>query len=260
MTDLIDLSHVLFSDQMNFVDFVETDDICSQGVGEAYRAAPEFPPHNATLNLLPPTYYSLGNGIADNRRINDTVLKIAADWKGCAFGVAEPKYGDCAREEIHRIASLGAKGVVWSPRAQGVFGNDMHMISLCRLVAELGMVSLIRSAPYSINESLMRIWDLAANCVDAPMVALGALVSWENIQTIQQKPGGPPNLLYDISGISTTRDLESVVAAVGPARVLFGSGGGRFLRSTLELVQSCAFDAGARDVILHGNAASLLKL
>ena len=98
--------------------------------------------------LTPPIYYSLANGIADNRAINDALLVAAAAHPGWrAFGVAEPKYGNAAAAELDRLAAQGAAGVVWSPRAQGLFGNDHSLAELVRHAAGRGLVSMIHSAP-----------------------------------------------------------------------------------------------------------------
>lgn len=260
MTRLIDINHRLFSEGNDFVDLVETDEICRIAAGGSAPSKPVVEGYSASFAVHPPTYYSLSNGVADNRRINDVLLRIGAAWEGRIVGVAEPKYGEPARDEIRRIAGLGASGIVWSPRAQGVFANDTHMADLCRFVAGLGLVSMIQTAPYSINESLTRIWHLAASCPDAPMVVLGALASWENIQTMQQNRGGPENLFYDTSGLCAARDMEGVVVAMGADRLVFGSGGRRLLAATLGIVESCSFDAAAKEAILSRNAAGLLGL
>jgi predicted TIM-barrel fold metal-dependent hydrolase len=255
---VVDVTHVLFSRGNDYVDFIDTNEMCRSADA---RSLPEHGEGDASVFVLcPPTYYSLSNGIADNRRINDLLLGIGARSGDRVIGVAEPKYGEQTRKEIRRIAALGATGVVWSPRAQGVFADDAHMASLCEFVAGFGMISMIRTAPYSINESLARLWHLAVRCPALPLVVLGAFASWENIQTIQHNNGGPANLFYDISGIAADRDLEGTVAAIGAGRLLFGSGGHRFLRITREIVEHCSFDDGAKRAILSGNAAKLLKL
>lgn len=208
--------------------------------------------------VLPPAFYPLAEGIADNRRLNDLMLEFAATCDGRAYGVAEPKYEDAARAEIERIARKGAVGVVWSPRAQGVFADDGHMAGLVRFAASAGLVSLIHSAPYSINESLARVWHLAAQCRDLPIVVLGALASWENVQAIQQGRQDLPALYYDISGVASVRDLGGLVAAIGPERFLFGSGGARFHAATLDVVERCPFDDEAKTLILAQNARRLI--
>ena len=208
--------------------------------------------------LTPPVYYSLANGIADNRAVNDALLAAAGErpgWRAC--GVAEPKYGAAAVQEIERLAALGAAGVVWSPRAQGVFGNDQSLAELCRHAHGLGLVSMIHSAPYSINEGLWRLWALAAQCPGVPLVLLGACESWENIQLIREHKGGGDNLFYDLSLLSESWDLDGLAGSIGAEHLLLGSGGADLFARTLGIVERSGLAAEAKQAILSGNAKRL---
>ena len=181
MERLVDINCNPFARGHDFVDFIEVE--------EAERIAAAFSPElpdgcAATLQLTPPLYYCLADGIAATRRINDALLANAARIGGLAAGVVEPKFGDAALAEIERIGSLGARAIVWSARAQGVFINDRLMAELCRFAFAQGLVPMIHSAPFSVNESLERVWSLARQCEDVPMVVAGALASWENVQAI----------------------------------------------------------------------------
>lgn len=255
---LADVNHVLFSLGNDYVDFIETDMLCGDEVAAGLPERGGSEGSGSRFVLCPPTYYSLSNGIADNRRINDMLLGIAARSGDRAMGVAEPRFRDAAHEEIDRIAALGAAGMVWCPRAQGVFADDQHIAGLCHHVHAAGMVSLVRAAPYSMNESIRRLWHLAEQCGDFPLVIVGAFASWESIQTIQHLKG-PENISYDVSGIAAARDLQRTVDLLGPDRLLFGSGGPRFLKRTLETVAACTFDEAAKSAILWDNAAALFK-
>lgn len=215
----------------------------------------------AALRLLtPPAYYSLTNGIADNRAINDALVAAAAKIGSRAFGVAEPKYGDVAALEIERLASLGAAGVVWSPRAQGLFGNDSGLAELIRHADRLGLVSMIHSAPYAINEGLWRLWNLAGRCDGASLVILGAFESWEGIQQVRDSKGGPSGVFYDLSAMSEGYDLDHLVASMGAERLLFGTGGGDGFAATMGVIARSTIGEQDRDAILRGNAARLFRL
>jgi predicted TIM-barrel fold metal-dependent hydrolase len=208
--------------------------------------------------LTPPLYYTLCNGIADNRRINDAMLRSASRNRALAFGVAEPKFGEAAYEEIRRIGVSGSAGLVWSPRAQGIFADDHSLADLCRHVAGCHMISLIHAAPYSINEALWRIWNLARRCKDFPLIIVGAFQSWEAIQIASDGKGGPENIFYEISGLSESHDLNSLVNAVGSGRLLFGSGGPRFQLGQRALVKASAVSSSDKEAILANNARALL--
>ena len=217
------------------------------------------PGPGATRVLTPPAYYSLAEGIAGNRRINDALIAAASARPGWrALGVAEPKYGEAASTELERLAALGAAGVVWSARAQGLFANDHVLAGMCRHAAGCGLLSMVRSAPYSINEGLWRVWALAAQVPDIPLVVLGALESWENIQFVREYRGGGDNLFYDLSNLSEAWDLDALVGSMGAERLLFGSGGGDLFAATLAMVDRSTIAATAKQAILAGNAAQLL--
>ncbi|MGE3692850.1 MAG: amidohydrolase family protein [Novosphingobium sp.] len=212
----------------------------------------------ARLILTPPTYYTLANGLADNCAINDALAAAAKARPGnCACGVVEPKYGDVAVAELERMASIGLAGVVWSARAQGFFANDHMLAELCRHAHGLGLVSLIHSAPYSVNEGLWRVWALAKMCPGVPLVVTGALESWENIMMAREARGGPEGVFYTLSMISESWDLDGMVASCGAEQLLFGSGGSDLFARTLGIVERSSVLAGAKDAILSGNAGGL---
>lgn len=207
--------------------------------------------------LTPPVYYSLANGIADNRAINDALVTAARGMGSRAFGVAEPKYGDAAAREIERLAALDAAGVVWSPRAQGQFGNDAALAELIRHADRLGLVSMIHSSPYSINEALWRIWNLAGQCGGTALVILGAFESWEGIQQVRDAKGGPSGVFYDLSAMSEGYDLDHLVASMGADRLLFGTGGGDGLAETMGAIERSTIGEHDRAAIFNRNAAWL---
>ncbi len=235
--------------------------IDSPSIAGRIEQAPDTVAPEVRRMLTPPVYYSLANGIADNRAINDALLAAAAARPGWrAFGVAEPKYGEAAVAEIERLASLGAAGVVWSPRAQGVFGNDRSLADLCIHADKCGLASMIHSAPYSVNEGLWRLWALAAQCPGVPLVMLGAFESWENIQLAREHRGGGDNLFYDLSLLSESWDLDALVGSLGADRLLLGSGGADLLERTLGVVERSSVSGEAKEAILSGNATRLFAL
>jgi predicted TIM-barrel fold metal-dependent hydrolase len=227
-------------------------------VAERLTAARNEPP--AKRLLTPPVYYSLANGIDDVRTINDTLAAAAAGLGSRAFGTVEPKFGEAAVAEIERLGSLGAAGLIWSGRAQGLFGNEHLLAEHIRHASRCGLVSMVQAAPYSINEGLWRLWSLAAQCDGAPLVVLGALESWEAIQFVRENRGGAANLFYDLSAMSEGYDLDHLVAAMGAERLLLGSGGGDGLAATLGVLERSGLPAEAREAIGWRNATRLFGL
>ena len=210
--------------------------------------------------LTPPTYYSLTNGVADNRAINDALAAEAKARPGArAMGTVEPKYGDVAAAELERMAAIGLKGVVWSARAQGFFANDHSLAELCAHAYELGLVPMIHSAPYSVNEGLWRVWALAALCPGVPLLVTGAFESWENIMHAREHKGGPESVFYTLSLLSESWDLDGLAGSIGADRLLFGSGGGDLFDRALGIVERGSIPADAKDAILARNAEALFQ-
>jgi predicted TIM-barrel fold metal-dependent hydrolase len=241
----------LFAQRSGYEDLMDIAEV------EAIAASALPSPGRADdLLLTPPAYYVLARGIADDRSVNDALLGTAQRLGALACGVAEPRFGKPALEEIERIAALGAAGIVVSARAQGVFAADQAMVEACRHATRCGLAVMIRSAPYSINESLARIWTLASSCPEARLVVLGGFASWENIQLARWNRGGPDNVSYDLSGLSEAHDLTALVADLGAARLLFGSG--PWDRGRVPaLVEGCGLSESDRAAILAGNAHAL---
>ena len=216
--------------------------------------------------LTAPTFYGLARGASDVRAVNDFVLQQRRPDGPVAavFCVAEPKHQEHALEELERVAARGAKGVVWSPRAQGVFGDDGALVSLCRRAHALGLRSMVRAAPYSTNEALWRTWRLAQECAEIPIVVTGALQSWDNARSIIAAAGAPENLLYDTSGWTVSTDPARILDIVGQARLLFGTGGfGPADRAADELerrLRQGGTSGEAIEAIMYGNAERWLGL
>jgi hypothetical protein len=119
---------------------------------------------------------------------------------------------------------------------------------------------MIQAAPYSINETLWRLWALAAQLEGAPLVVLGAFESWEAIQLMRENRGGPANLFYDLSAMSEGYDLDHLYAAMGAERLLLGSGGGDGIAATLGVLERSTLPAEAQQAIRRRNAARLFNL
>jgi predicted TIM-barrel fold metal-dependent hydrolase len=227
-------------------------------VAERLAAAQNEPP--AQRLITPPVYYSLANGIDDVRAVNDALIAAAGGFGSRAFATVEPRFGEAAVAEIERLGALGAAGLVWSGRAQGLFGNEHLLAEHIRHASRCGLVSMVQAAPYSINEGLWRLWALAAQCDGAPLVVLGALESWEAIQLVRENRGGGANVFYDLSAMSEGYDLDHLVAAMGAERLLLASGGGDGLAATLGVLERSTLPEEAREAICWLNATRLFGL
>ena len=176
--------------------------------------------------LLPPTFYQTAAGINDVRRLNDLMdLLSTRKDRGVvgSFGIVEPHHGSAALDEIGRIAKSNLKGIVFSPRTQGVYADTPEIIALTQHAGEHGLTVMIHATAASSNEPLWRIWNLATSCKDVSMVALGAFASWDNIQAILANPDTAPNLKYDTAGLHAL-PISFVTQKLGADRLLYGSG------------------------------------
>ena len=215
--------------------------------------------------LSPPPYYLLARGAQDMRAVNDFVLR---QWARCGavagcFGVSEPKYGEKGIAELDRIAGLGMKGVLWSPRAQGMFGDDPLLAELCRHAHKRGLRSMVRAASFSTNEALWRTWRLASQCPDIPIIVTGALRNWDNARMIAHERGGPGNVHYDTAGWTVSTDLARMVSLLGE-RLMFGTGGTETGDAGADRVTTSMRRADVSEAmieaVLGGNAVRLFGL
>lgn len=216
-------------------------------------------PHGCARALLPPIYFQSAGGAEDVRRLNDLMLAAAARPElsaVAAFGVVEPHHGEAAFAELDRIARLGLDGVVFSPRAQGVFANTPELVALVKHAATRGLLTLVHATPRSGNETLWRIRDLAEQCAPAPIVALGALGDWETVLAVTAGES-PRNLHYDTAGIAVAA-VAGLVKRLTTERLLYGSGAHDAARAALvgPLQQHLAEELGP--AILRDNALRLL--
>jgi predicted TIM-barrel fold metal-dependent hydrolase len=220
--------------------------------------------------LMPPTFYAWPNGLEDTRRLNDLVFAAQrADRRACpaAFGVVEPHHGEAALDEIDRVANeLGMTGLVWRHRGHGVFADVPIMAKFVARAAERALLPVFHVTPRSGNEALWRVWRLAEQFPDVPMVALGALSSWDQVEQIVSNPGRAPNLRYETSEMSEgPRVLDRLVVALGAERLLYGSGVHN-LRDAEVYASAHAAIAGSdlpprtKERILWRNASELLRL
>jgi predicted TIM-barrel fold metal-dependent hydrolase len=209
---------------------------------------PALPPGWARV-LLPPIYFKSTGGAKDVRRLNDLMAAAAArpEFRAmAAFGVVEPQQGEASFEELDRMARIGLAGPAFSPRAQGVFADTPELVALVRRATAQGLLSALHATPASGNEALWRIWNLAAQCAPVPILALGALAGWENVQAILAG-GGPGNLYYDTARLAGGVALGGLATKLGSNRLLYGGGG-----------SAEAIPEALRDGILRDNALRLL--
>jgi predicted TIM-barrel fold metal-dependent hydrolase len=216
--------------------------------------------------LLPPLYYEMPRGIENVRHLNDLLAAAASRTDlgiVATLGVVEPQHGQAAIDEISRIAETPLKGIVFSARAQGVFADIPEIVALVRHAGQNGLSVMIHATPGSANERLWRVWNLAEQCPDVPMAALGAFATWDSTQEVLVNAAKAPHLLYDTAGLEV-EPIARVVEKLGAHRVMYGSGAHDInAAARLRAFASEPFrelPSAAREMVLHRNAAGFLRL
>ena len=85
--------------------------------------------------------------LAETRAHNDELLALAkAHATLMPIATVHPYDGDAAKQELERIAGLGARAIKLHPHTQGFDPSDPRVLSLCKRAGELGVVVLMDNA------------------------------------------------------------------------------------------------------------------
>lgn len=85
--------------------------------------------------------------LAETRAHNDGLLALAkAHPTLMPIATVHPYDGDAAKQELERIAGLGARAIKLHPHTQGFDPSDPRVLSLCKRAGELGVVVLMDNA------------------------------------------------------------------------------------------------------------------
>ena len=162
------------------------------------------------------------------RRLNDLVHAVQQSRKAntpAAFGVVEPHHGDAALPEIDRIADeLKMAGLVWRHQNTACSQNVPVMTRFVARAAERGLLPMLHVTPLSGNETLWRVWHLAEQFPQVPMVALGAFSNWDQAGEAANPELRTESALRHVGSCKRARITWCVAARLGPDRLVFGSG------------------------------------
>ena len=85
--------------------------------------------------------------LAETRTHNDELLALAKTHATLMpIATVHPYDGDAAKQELERIAGLGARAIKLHPHTQGFDPSDPRVLSLCKRAGELGVVVLMDNA------------------------------------------------------------------------------------------------------------------
>lgn len=196
----------------------------------------------------------------DLRSANDSLATAASDAGGRVRRLArvDPWQGEAAVAELHRcLEELGCVGVYLSP------GEESFPVrvatEVARAAAGAGVPIVVETGAYARSEPL-QVLDLARSVPSVPVVmtsggqinisGLSMTDAWAALRRAD-------NLHVLTNGEYRQDYLESLVAELGPDRLLFGSGQPTYDQAfELERVRSADLGA-AREAVLGGNAARL---
>jgi len=201
------------------------------------------------------------------RKINDWAAGFVGDSVIVPFGTVHPDSPD-AEEELHRVKSLGLKGIKLHPDYQNVFLFDEKMRVIYRACAELGLFLVIHMghdpvSPYVRHAMPCHLAEVNDAYPDLKVVGahLGGMYAWEEVAHYLC---GRNNIWLDTSflaGYITPELMTHIIKKHAAERVLFASdcpwhtpAEERGFIETLPLAER------EKDLIYCKNAIELLEL
>lgn len=219
----------------------------------------------AAALVSPAPGYLTPRGVEDSRRQNDGVAAALRRWPDrflAGLGVVEPRHGGRALPEVDRaLDDLGLRGLMFESDLNGQPIDAPAVIELVgRAATRDGVVVQFHTAPYSVLRSTFRLGRVAEQFPGVRFVNGTALTDTTHEAASLDVARRCPNVYLDLAfARSHLYPVENVLAALGPGRVLFGSGlpnTGTVLQ--LELVRMAGLQAADRDRVLGGSLLDLL--
>jgi uncharacterized protein len=167
---------------------------------------------------------SAGRG-GDYRAETELICRVGEESQGrvIPFVRAHPYWREEAVADVEHAARLGVKGLKLHPFMDGAFlANDRTLVDpLLSVAADHGLVVLFHSG-WGFNSVPGLIADVAKRFPSVPVI-IGHSGRYGFHRESAAVAADVPNLLLDVSGLSTPHAIEELVSLVGPERVLFGS-------------------------------------
>jgi predicted TIM-barrel fold metal-dependent hydrolase len=215
--------------------------------------------------LMPGNSYAKSRGAVDAAHANDLVLQQVSRhperFLG-AVGVAEPQHGRDSLVEIERLHRLGALGLMYHPRLQGVAADDPWIRRQLQLAAELDMVVLFHTYTDSAFEAPTLMHRAFEGLDQLRLIVLDGMSSHRHTAECIQLAQQHPQILFDTAQVWGPFGLAHFVDEIGVERLVFGSNiysfsGTPGMYSPDRLIE--ALGDAARGV-LHDNLAHFLRL
>jgi len=197
------------------------------------------------------------------RRANDQTLALMRRWPGRIIGFCylNPNLGGSVAE-LDRCVEAGMRGVkLWI----AALCDEPQVFPIVERAGEYDIPVLQHTWLKTTGSDLRHesearhLVRLARRYPGAKLIMAHTCGNWQyGIKAV--RPWG--NIFVDTSGGNPTQGyLEMAVGELGPKRILYGSDAPlRSFASQLAKVDGAAVSRRNRSLILHGNAAKLLKL
>ena len=187
---------------------------------------------------------------------NAKTLAVMAEAESLlGWVVVNPGYAEVAAEEMRRYLA--------NPRFVGV---TLHMggMGLGDVADVKAILSVFRRYGKPIRywcmtpEQVSMLSDLMADYASMKYV-IGA-GDWDTWRRATLEGSRRPAMHLDISGVPYRTRLQTAIDAMGPNRILFGSGAPRVRPSVMKrLVESAALSSDVKECLMSKNAARLFQ-
>jgi predicted TIM-barrel fold metal-dependent hydrolase len=219
--------------------------------------------------VMPAFEYSVVNGDADIRRLNDTTAQYVKenDFAVGGFAIVDPFATADPVAETHRaVEELGLFGVAWHGRFQRVPSDSDLVRNVIRHAPASTKVFVIHCVAESSLEAPSRLARLAEEFPDRTFLALSSLSSHSQCEEMIRLAARHENVLLDTSSlIPLGLWLERLVHAVGSSRLLYGTDlylNPPMFRQNypLNALHEADITDADRTAILHDNAVRVFGL
>ncbi|MBO9627448.1 MAG: amidohydrolase family protein [Microbacterium sp.] len=177
--------------------------------------------------LFPSHSYLRADGIADTRRVNDSIAAYrdaAPDRFIGAGGIVEPLYGERGLAEIDRMKEeLGMVAVSFHTRFQGVTLTSPWVERYIARIVELGMVPVLHAIADHPDEALWRVLALAPTFADTEMLVYDGFSCMHRVAECLEVARAAPNLVFDTGLAKDVDFIAAWIAEFGPDRLVYGS-------------------------------------
>jgi predicted TIM-barrel fold metal-dependent hydrolase len=219
--------------------------------------------------VIPGHGYLRPDGIADTRRVNDSVAAYrdrTPDRFPVAVGIVEPQHGAALLDEIDRVHDeLHLAGISFHTRFQGVSLDSKWIAAAVERVAERGMVPVVHAMDETPEEALWKLAALARANPGVPLLALDAFGSYESTRQCFFVAELAPSIRFDTSLSYNFDFIADFARRFGAERVVFGTDlyswpVGRRVSHLLGQIIESDLTETEKAMILGGNARALFGL